>query len=232
MNTASAIRESLTRVWQTFALRLVTAVPRLAYCALVGGLRCVDGSSLAVIPVASHDRGGTPFEVTLELQRNGESFGSVGERCGFFLADLARRVNAAREADCRHWPDADDRFPEPPLALAVNGTELAGHLPREPELFAFRYRDRGDLISTGELRCTLRTSSTWVASQSGSAHGYWRVARRAVVEAWGAGGRGVRAVLTSGELARFLSDVLDQAARAGASYRDLTTGPLMGRSGR
>jgi hypothetical protein len=181
-----------------------------AYCAHVGGLRCVDGSSLAVIPVPALDRGGTPFEVTLQLERDGESFGTVGQRCGFFLAEVARRLAAARAQESG-WPD-EDRFP-------------SDRSQRELELFAFRYRDRGDLASTGELRCTLRTTAYWVGAQEG---GRWRRARRAVLEAWGAGGRGVRAVLTSSELADFLDELLDEAAQAGASYRELTMGTSVG----
>jgi hypothetical protein len=165
-----------------------------------------------VLPVASLDRGGTPYEVTLELRRDGDSFGAVGERCGHALAALAEQVAAARAEDspqAARWPDPDDRFP----AWTPSGTE------RETELFAFRYRDRGDVASTGELRCTLRTSSVWVGPQ-GSPYGRWRRARRAVIEAWGAGGRGVRAVLTSAELARFLRDLLAEAERAAAGQRD------------
>lgn len=157
--------------------------------------------------------------MTLQLVRDGTSFGTVGERCGFFLADLARRLAAARQdgsPQARRWPDPDDRFPD------SAGT-------KDPELFAFRYRDRGDLASTGELRCTLRTTAYWIAAQPGKeGGGSWRLARRAVVEAWGAGGRGVRAVLTSGELAGFLSDLLREAERAGASYRELTMGASTG----
>ncbi|TDB88558.1 hypothetical protein E1264_10995 [Actinomadura sp. KC216] len=170
------------------------------------GLRCLDGSDLAVVPVASLDRDGTPFEVTLELWRDGDSFGAVGERCGYFLADLAARVAAARadgSPQSVRWPDPDDRFPEPP----------GGGAAREPELFSFRYRDRGDVVSTGELRCALRTSSMWVGRQQ-SAAGRWRIARRAVIEAWGASGRGVRAMLTSADLARFLADLLAEAERS------------------
>lgn len=179
-----------------------------------------------MIPVPSHDRGGTTFEVTLELRRDGESFGSVGERCGFFLADLALRLDQARadgSPQARLWSDPDDRFPGPE------------GFSREPELFAFRYRDRGDRASTGELRCSLRTSSLWVGEPEpgpGTPHGSWRIARRAVVEAWGAGGRGVRAVLTSGELSRFLHELLDEAAHAGANYGDLVSDATAGRSRR
>jgi len=39
-------------------------------------------------------------------------------------------------------------------------------------------------------------------------HGRWQLSRRAVIEAWGAGGVGVRAVLTSAELVAFLDTVL------------------------
>jgi hypothetical protein len=66
------------------------------------------------------------------------------------------------------------------------------------------------------------------------------VARRAIVEAWGAGGHGVRAVLTSAELAGFLSELLAEAdLRAGPgprpgparTGRDLANGPQTWRSG-
>ncbi|MBW8481528.1 hypothetical protein [Actinomadura parmotrematis] len=182
------------------------------------GLRCLDGSRLAVVPVPSRDRGGTPYEVTLELRRDGDTFGAVGERCGHALAGLAVRVAAARAAgspEAARWPDPDDRFPDPVPASAPGA--------REPELFAFRYRDRADLVSSGELRCTLRTTSMWIGASDAreGEDGGWRVARRAVVEAWGAGGRGVRAVLTSAELAGFLEGLLADAERAGARYRDI-----------
>ncbi|MGH3239765.1 MAG: hypothetical protein ACRDNL_05255 [Spirillospora sp.] len=171
------------------------------------GLRCLDGCVLTVVPIASLDRGGTPFEVTLELWRDGDPFGAVGERCGYFLAGLAGQVAEARadgSPQAARWPDPDDRFPKPPAGAGA---------VREPELFSFRYRDRGDVVSTGELRCALRTSSMWVGRQQ-SAAGRWRVARRAVIEAWGASGRGVRAVLTSADLARFLTGFLTDAAQA------------------
>lgn len=190
-------------------------------------LRCLDGSALTVVPVPSFDRGGIPFEVTLELRRDGDAFGAVGERCGYFLADVAARVAAARadgSAQAARWPDPDDRFP---------GEAAAAHRPgrdddvavREPELFAFRYRDRGDVLSTGELRCTVRTSSLWVGRQQ-SAAGRWRVARRAVLEAWGASGRGVRAVLTSSELARFLDGLVAEADRLQRRPPARRTGPI------
>jgi hypothetical protein len=51
-----------------------------------------------------------------------------------------------------------------------------------------------------------------------------------VLDAWGASGRGVRAVLTSGELAGFLTDLLREAERRGAGYRDLIDGVVTRRS--
>ncbi|MEV4259106.1 hypothetical protein AB0J52_38615, partial [Spirillospora sp. NPDC049652] len=124
----------------------------------MGGLRCLDGSALAVVPVAARDRRGLAYEVTLELRRDGDLFGRVGERCGYFLGDLARRLAAARAEDSPQalvWPDPDDRFPD-----AAGGRWICGPgTGSEPELFAFRYRDRGDLAGTGELRCSVRTSA-------------------------------------------------------------------------
>ncbi|MBO0823455.1 MAG: hypothetical protein J2P27_06300, partial [Actinobacteria bacterium] len=101
------------------------------------------------------------------------------------------------------------------------------------EYFALRSRDRVDPPGTGELRCVLRSSAVWQGEcvgvgqraprQRGSlrpsvrasagGRGGWRLTRRAVIEAWGAGGVGVRAVLTSAELMAFLDTVLKGLAR-------------------
>ena len=48
---------------------------------------------------------------------------------------------------------------------------------------------------------------TWRHRPGGQ--GQWQLTRRAVIEAWGAGGVGVRAVLTSAELVAFLDTVLN-----------------------
>ncbi len=185
----------------------------------MGELRCVDGSRLEVLPVPARDRGGTPFEVTLEIRHDGRSFGAVGERCGYSLALLAARLHAAREEaspQARHWPDAADRFPDPPPHASHPAC-------REPELFAFRHRERADMTGAAELRCTLRTSCVWRYGAD-PRRGEWRRARRAVVEAWDAGGRGVRAVVTSGELARFVTALMHEAGEVGADYRDVLAG--------
>src|ERR1700733_14259360 len=62
----------------------------------MGELRCVDGSILTVTAVACNDRLGVPYELTLDLSREGKPFASVGERCGFRLTQLAAGVPAGR----------------------------------------------------------------------------------------------------------------------------------------
>ncbi|NUR84961.1 MAG: hypothetical protein HOY71_12830 [Nonomuraea sp.] len=159
----------------------------------MGGLRCVDGSYLTVTPIPCLDSVGVPYEITLELHRDGSPYGVVGERCGWFLARLARGVDEAREGrgEARLWPDPDDRFPD-----------------EEPdsELFSFRYRTRSGAIGGGELRCQLRTIPVWMPG-----NGEWLVTRRAFVEAWGIGGVGMRAVLTSAELSGFVRGLVEEA---------------------
>lgn len=153
------------------------------------------------------DSCGVPYEVTLELYRNGTPYGVVGERCGWFLARLAEAVERSRAAEdgtAEQWPDPDDRFPED-----YCGTEL----------FAFRYRARTAVVGGGELRCQVRTLPLWVPAEDvlrdehgcGVPVGEWRVIRRAVVEAWSATGNGLRALLTSGELAEFVSGLVAEA---------------------
>jgi hypothetical protein len=171
----------------------------------MGQLRCVDGSILTVTAVECRDRLGSPYEITLDLRPGRKPFASVGERCGFRLAQLAARVAAAREdpSQAAPWPDPHDRFPEP-------GQPAGGEFrPREREYFSLRSRDRGDLPGSGELRCVLRDSAEWLGRRG---RGGWSLTRRAVIEAWGTDGIGVRAVLTSAELVTFLDTVLREPA--------------------
>lgn len=150
--------------------------------------------------MACRDSAGVPYEVTLELFRDGVPHGSVGERCGWFLARLARSVAEARDSQVA-WDDPDDRFP---------GDD-------EEELFGFRYRSRTDVVGGGELRCQLRLIPVWVPGRGVT--GRWRLTRRAHVEAWGASGAGLRATLTSGELLIFLSTLVTESeVRLGTQY--------------
>jgi hypothetical protein len=108
-----------------------------------------------------------------------------------------------------------------------NPWRRADYLPGDHEYFALRSRDRGDPPGPGELRCVLRSSAVWLGDCAGighhqtsprmaaPGHGRWRLTRRAVIEAWGSGGVGVRAVLTSAELVAFLNAVVRGLAAAG-----------------
>jgi len=190
----------------------------------MGKLRCVDGSVLTVVAVACCDRTGTPYEVTLDLRRGRKRFASVGERCGFRLSQLAATVTAAREdpEQTTAWPDPDDRFPEPESGpLGASGAS-EGFRPREREYFSLRSRDPGDLPGSGEFRCLLRDSAEWLGrpgTQGQGQPGGWRLTRRAVIEAWGTDGIGLRAVLTSAELVTFLGTVLREPVGAAAAAR-------------
>jgi hypothetical protein len=201
-----------------------TAVPRHnAGMATVG---CLDGSVLGVHPVPVLDRDGVPYELTLRLTRDGEPFAEVGERCGYFLAATAARLAAARAED-------PDRFPLSSLdggiaawaadtgATAAEVAALVRYLPRDRDLFSFRSRDPDDLTAGGELRCAIHQRRKW--------DGRWLLTRRAVLEAWGENGRGVRAVLTAGELAAFLDLLLAEAAAAGCRYDLEEAGLALGR---
>jgi hypothetical protein len=141
-----------------------------------------------------------------------------------------------------------------PQGLKGGSQRTTGGVPGDHEYFALRSRDRVDPPGTGELRCVLRSSAVWLGECAGigqrmaprqragqrpsartlaSGPGNWRLTRRAVIEAWGAGGVGVRAVLTSAELMAFLDTVLtglaavataDPASGRQASASDLSAG--------
>lgn len=188
---------------------------------------CADGSVLTVEPVPALGRDDEPYEVTLRLLVDGEPFGEVGERCGYFLAATATRLRRARaagqagalpqssiEAGIRAW--AHDRGDDPDEAWNV----ATRYLPRDRELFAHLSRDPDDLASVGELRATLRTERRWVQGSG------WKVRCLAVLEAWGSSGRGVRCVLTPEQLQSFLDELVAACAAVGVVYdsRDDATG--------
>ena len=116
------------------------------------------------------------------------------------------------------------------------GDSLESYLPGDREYLSLRARERADLPGAVELRCCLRASAEWLSDDGSPAAagagqavpwqpgpgparlgpagpgaagpGRWRLTRRAVIEAWGHGGIGVRAILTSAELVSFLDTVL------------------------
>jgi hypothetical protein len=142
------------------------------------------------------------------------------------------------------WPDPDDRFPEPGQSGSPGGVWSKEFRPGEREYFSLRSRERSDLPGSGEFRCVLHDSAVWLDEQlpsGGRGHlgaaspghpdavrlghlgavrpgsgqpGGWSLTRRAVIEAWGADGIGVRAVLTSAELVTFLDTVLREPGGA------------------
>ena len=183
-------------------------------------LRCVDGSVLTAVPVPCRDRAGKPYEITLELRRDDQLFATVGQRCGFQLSRLVRQLSAARSDpdQAAVWPDPDDRFPGARGSAQAPGS-LRDYPPAEREYFSLRSRDRCDLPGSGELRCVLRASAQWLGGPGRAAEAMavgerwidgWQLTRRAVVDAWGTRGIGVRAVLTSAELVTFLDTVLSE----------------------
>lgn len=181
-------------------------------------LLCVDGSVLTVLPVPCLGRDGEPYEVTLQLLRDGQEVGAVGERCGFFLAQTAARLRQAQggpasalELGLRAW--AHDRGEDADATWAG----LTSYLPRDRELLSFRSRDPDDVAGTGELRVVLRDEQTWVRGTD-DLRGRWQVRRLAVVEAWDSSGRGVRAVLDSGELLALLEQLLEECAAVGVPF--------------
>ena len=207
---------------------------------------CVDGSTLGVVPVPVVDRHDVAYEVTLRLTRDGADFGAVGERCGYFIAAAAARLAEALADDspvAARWPDPADRFPASSLEgglqtwLADEGLDadatwlrMQRYLPRDRDLFSFRTRDPDDLASAGELRCSLVTERTWVGGAAvAGGGGRWRLAQRAVIDAWGDGGVGVRALLPAPALADFLRALLAAAAELGCRYDAVAAAGLLRR---
>jgi hypothetical protein len=209
---------------------------------------------LTVTALACRDRLGMPYEITLDLRRGSKPFASIGERCGFRLSQLAASVTAAREdpEQAAAWPDPDDRFPEPGPPGSPGRFSRHEFQPGEREYFSLKSRERSDLPGTGEFRCVLRDSAVWLGERwpsGGRGHpgavkpgagqpGGWSLTRRAVVEAWGADGIGLRAVLTSAELVTFLDTVLREpggaavAASSSAGVQAMTAGMTRASIGR
>jgi hypothetical protein len=131
----------------------------------------------------------------------------------------------------------------PARAGRGSSARRADYLPGDHEYFALRSRDRDDPPGPGELRCVLRSSAVWLGDCAGvghhhrttprvtsADHGGWRLTRRAVIEAWGSDGVGVRAVLTSAELVAFLNTVVRGLAATGTEVPQARAVPAGERS--
>ena len=178
-------------------------------------VRCVDGCVLSVLPVPVLDRGGRPYEATLRLLQDGAALGEVGERCAGRLVEAVARLREARSAG--------DDFPESGVTTALRELDASGAasaavrrvLPRDGELLALRGRDPDDVASDGELRIWVREDVSWRPGRDG-ARGGWSARCRAVLDAWGDGGTGVRALLDSAELLALLERLVQECADVGA----------------
>ena len=183
---------------------------------------CVDGSRLAVLPVPKRDRAGVAYETTLRLELDGAPFGVVGECSGWLLERTADRL---RRAQAQHGTDA---FPatgvealvDAGLDLDLDGrgpgrsaAELRRVLPRDRELLCLRARDPDDGDPSGELRLQVREDRTWLPPADGQ-HGRWSTRSIAVLEAWGASGRGVRCLLDGASLMALLDALVLESTGA------------------
>lgn len=169
-------------------------------------VRCADGRVLGVRPVPVRDRSGAPYEVTLDLLLDGAPFGAVGERSAGALQALAHRLAGGAvgtaERGVRAWAAARGQDPD------AAWQELRPHLPRDAELLALTARDPDDVSAEGELRVLLRPVHAWDDG--------WSSRTDVVLQAWGEGGTGVRAVLDLDGLRALLAALLAEVAAATA----------------
>lgn len=175
---------------------------------------CVDGSVLALLPVPRLDRTGAAYEVTLRLLRDGRPFGEVGECSRWRLARVAEQLRAAQASGPDAFPpSAYDAVLGHGLVEDGGRTVLRRLLPRDRELLCLRARDPDDGEPSGELRLWVREDRTWHAGCDG-ARGRWSLQARAVLDAWGSDGTGLRALLDGPALLRLLDRLVDEASRA------------------
>ncbi len=96
-------------------------------------VRCLDGSSLGVHPVAVRDRGDQPYEFVLRLTRDGQDVGTVGQPAGYFLSSAVREI------------------------AGFDGGGVTANGP----MFHLRRRDPDDPDGTGELVCAVDVRRRW-----------------------------------------------------------------------
>ena len=174
---------------------------------------CVDGSVLTLVPVPVVDRSGAAYELTLRLLRDGAPFGEVGECSGWRLSRVAERLRALQEDGRPGFPPAaHEAVVDSGLVADGDRAALRRLLPRDHELLCLRARDPDDGDPSGELRLWVREDRTWHAGRDG-AGGRWSLQARAVLDAWGSTGTGVRALLDGPALLRLLDGLAAQAAR-------------------
>lgn len=176
---------------------------------------CVDGSVLTLLPVPVLDRSGAAYEMTLRLLRDGAPFGEVGECSGWRLSRTAEQLRALQgDGGPGFPPAAHDAVVDSGLVADDDRAALRRLLPRDRELLCLRARDPDDGDPSGELRLWVREDRTWHAGRDG-ARGHWSSQTRAVLDAWGSAGTGVRALLDGPALLRLLDALVVQEGRRG-----------------
>lgn len=177
---------------------------------------CVDGSVLTLLPVAKRDRSGAAYEVTLRLLRDGEPFGDVGECSGWRLARTADQLRALQSTagPDAFPPAAYDAVLDHGLVEDGDRAVLRRLLPRDHELLCLRARDPDDGDPSGELRLWVREDRTWHDGGAGE-RGRWSLSARAVLDAWGSDGTGLRALLDGPALLRLLDRLVAEAGLTG-----------------
>ncbi|MDP9466141.1 MAG: hypothetical protein M3P31_02700 [Actinomycetota bacterium] len=174
---------------------------------------CVDGSVLTLLPVPVLDRSGAAYEMTLRLLRDGAPFGGVGECSGWRLSRTAEQLRALQQdrGPGAFPPAAYDAVLDEGLVADGDRVVLRRLLPRDCELLCLRARDPDDGDSSGELRLWVREDRSWNVGRDG-VRGRWSSQARAVLDAWGSHGTGVRALLDGPALLRLLDDLVEEAA--------------------
>ena len=107
-------------------------------------------------------------------------------------------------------------WPQPPSRHVLPGQHLlpGQHQPAGPPDVTGRPVALGQPAAMSQPDSGQRAPDWPAVRDPATGRGQWRLSRRAVMEAWGTCGVGVRAVLTSAELVAFLDTVLTGEARA------------------
>ena len=208
----------------------------------VRAVACRDSAGQPYEITLSLARNSVPFAAV--GQRCGYRFSELAERVSAARLDPEQAVA---------WPDPDDRFPGacsgPEAGCLPCDHEYftlrsrdRSDLPGTGELRCVLRSTavwQGECMGTGHRReavahprhlhhgaagSAVPGQRIWPARRPAAGPGRWHLTRRAVIEAWGDDGVGVRAVLTSAELVAFLDAVLREPEDAESAGAGAATG--------
>jgi hypothetical protein len=184
----------------------------------VAEVTCVDGSVLTLVPVPVTDRTGTAYEVTLRLLRDGVPFGDVGECCGWRLARTADQLRDLQELGPGSGRTPSRRGPTTPSSTTAWSGTATGRscgvcCPATGSCCACA---RGTpTTATPRASCACGCARTAPGTRAAAlSAGRWSLRTRAVLDAWGSGGTGVRALFDGRSLLELLDRLLDEAPLA------------------